>query len=192
MACKSDTEDKIEVSKDEAQNFAITRGAKYFETSAKTGQGVEQLFENLALAAVDDHQTGRIKTTTPATPTTTIDGGGGGVQRNNRASFRDFKLMRKKVQKNPSTRSLGKSFRFKRTSDQEAAEIGQDEVELNEELKDENLQLPKRSKKTKSVSFKLKKKKSNKNNDGEDDDDETAVNCNQLVAKNTPSCCTIS
>ena len=45
---KSDLEEKREVSKEEGQELANQYGIDFFETSAKTGQNVEELFYNSA------------------------------------------------------------------------------------------------------------------------------------------------
>ena len=49
---KCDLEDKREVSFDTAQEVASSLGATYFETSAKTGAGIERLFQTTASQAL--------------------------------------------------------------------------------------------------------------------------------------------
>lgn len=48
VGCKSDTGNEREVSKEEAQKKADDLGYPYFETSAKTGEGVSNLFNDTA------------------------------------------------------------------------------------------------------------------------------------------------
>ena len=47
-ANKSDCIDEIEVSVEEARNYAQERGYKFFVTSAKTGENIKEMFESLA------------------------------------------------------------------------------------------------------------------------------------------------
>lgn len=41
------------VSEEEAQEFAASQGAAYFQTSAKTGLGLEELFSSLLSSVLD-------------------------------------------------------------------------------------------------------------------------------------------
>ena len=45
---KSDLEDKREVSREEAENFAESIGCKYFECSAKTGENISDALDEIA------------------------------------------------------------------------------------------------------------------------------------------------
>ena len=193
VACKADSKQRA-VSKEEAHTFAIMRSAKYFETSSLLSSGIEAVFDNLAAAEVDrqDKEAKEVASSKRRSNVRISE-----PTSNNRGSFRGFKMRRPR---GTSTRSLGKSFRFKRpTSDDEAVEVGMAEVQLNEELKDENLQLPKKNKKRKSLSVKRRRRKKVDNEKDETDNnnvDETVINCNQLVFRTpkikAPSCCAIS
>lgn len=51
-ACQCDRDDLREVTREEAQVLAISHGARYRETSALTGRGVDEALEGLAAAVL--------------------------------------------------------------------------------------------------------------------------------------------
>lgn len=57
---KIDIENKREVSKEEAQEFAEYNNLKYYETSAKNGENVEKLFNDVAEDIVKEYKYGNI------------------------------------------------------------------------------------------------------------------------------------
>lgn len=64
VGTKADMASQREVSRDAAEEFARSIGAPYFETSAKTGQGIEDAFVGLVKLTLesggaDSRQTGR-------------------------------------------------------------------------------------------------------------------------------------
>ena len=57
---KIDIENKREVSKEEAQEFAKFNNLKYYETSAKNGENVEELFNDVAEEIVKEYKYGNL------------------------------------------------------------------------------------------------------------------------------------
>eukprot|EP00826_Nyctotherus_ovalis_P001114 TRINITY_DN10136_c0_g2_i2.p1 TRINITY_DN10136_c0_g2~~TRINITY_DN10136_c0_g2_i2.p1 ORF type:complete len:103 (+),score=26.37 TRINITY_DN10136_c0_g2_i2:252-560(+) len=57
--------DEIKVSSDEAEEFAKENNVMYFETSAKTGKNIKELFNKLAGTVYKKIETGAINLSTP-------------------------------------------------------------------------------------------------------------------------------
>ena len=57
---KVDMEDSREISKEDAENFAKENNYKYFETSAKTGEGVEDIFIYLTKKLFENKNIGQV------------------------------------------------------------------------------------------------------------------------------------
>ena len=52
---KVDMEDSREISKEDAENFAKENNYKYFETSAKTGEGVDEAIRELVTLVLNQN-----------------------------------------------------------------------------------------------------------------------------------------
>ena len=57
---KADIEDKREITAEEAREFAEKHGLEYLETSAATGQNIENTFTRLAVAVSEGVESGKI------------------------------------------------------------------------------------------------------------------------------------